>query len=188
MCEASAVTRAPSSASKPEPRSQGLLLPGLALLALVVLVAQVWPRTSPWVGKEAPDFSVPLIANAEPGSRARLSELRGHVVILDFWATWCGPCRLQAPIVERVSKRWAERGVVVLGVDVDEEPGVAAAFAREEGLSYPLASDERRQASAALDVERLPTLVVIDPQGRVRAYRTGLVSEGTLDELVRESL
>src|SRR4051812_24326348 len=74
------------------------------------------------VGKPAPDFLLPYVTPAERGQSQRLSDLQGHVVVLDFWASWCGPCREQTPVLERVARKLGER-VLVLGVGTSDERG-----------------------------------------------------------------
>jgi thiol-disulfide isomerase/thioredoxin len=144
------------------------------------------------VGGDAPDFSLPIVANGAAIGDAvgdkgtlRLSELRGQPILLDFWATWCGPCRAEAPIVDRVSRRWRDRGVVVIGVDTDApEQGDPRAFAAAHGLTYPIVRDDGR-ASRMYAVEGLPTLVVVSRAGKVVAVRTGITEDGELDRLIR---
>ena len=124
---------------------------------------------------------------AEPGT-FRLSELRGHAVLLDFWATWCEPCRLEAPIVEQLSRRWRDRGVVVVGVDTDTpDQGDPARFAAAHGLTYPMVKDDGR-ASRAYGVDALPTLVVVSRMGKIVAVRAGVTDDAELDRLVRQAL
>ena len=140
------------------------------------------------VGKVAPDLTMPVVANGDPGARMQLAELRGHAVILDFWATWCGPCALQAPILDRIARRHQKKGLVVLGVNVDDPPDIARAYASKKGLSYPIVTDDARDASGLYGVDKLPSLVVIDKQGKVVAYLTGLIDEASLDEVVAAAL
>jgi thiol-disulfide isomerase/thioredoxin len=158
----------------------------VALSALVGLA--VLPRIAPGAGsfvrKPAPDVTLPVVANGEPGARMRIADLKGHPVLLDFWASWCGPCNVEAPIIDRIAKRYEKRGLVVIGVDVDDEPEVAAAFARKKGLSYAIVVDPTKEASRLYDVDKLPSLVVIDKDGQIASYTTGVVDESSLDEIV----
>ncbi len=166
------------------------LYPAIAvLIALSALVGlAVLPRLAPGghdlQGKPAPDVTLPIAANGDAGARMQLSELKGQPVILDFWASWCGPCAIQAPILERVAQRYQKKGLVVLGVNVDDPPAVARQYALQKGLSYPIVLDEGRDASGHYGVDKLPTLVVIDREGKVAAYLTALVDEASLDEIV----
>jgi thiol-disulfide isomerase/thioredoxin len=179
--------------AEPEFYSGKVLYPAIAVLvALSALFGlAILPRFSTgasYVGKAAPDVTLPVAANGDEGARMRLSDLKGRAVVLDFWASWCGPCKLQAPILDRVARRYEPRGLVVLGINVDDTPELARSFATRKGLSYPILVDEGKAASAAYDVDKLPSLVVIDKEGRVVSYTTGLVDEGALDEIVATSL
>jgi cytochrome c biogenesis protein CcmG, thiol:disulfide interchange protein DsbE len=164
------------------------LLVGLALL----------PRLSRsyeagLVGREAPEFSLAVAANAaalgDNQTRITMSELRGHAVLLDFWATWCGPCRAQSPIVERISRRWRDQGVVVVGVNTDKpDEGDPAAFAQAHGITYPIVHDAMSEVARMYDVESLPTLVVVSRSGRVVAVRSGVTDDAQLERLLRQAL
>lgn len=178
----------------PEFYSGKVLYPAIAvLIALSALFGlAVLPRLVPggggMVGKPAPDVTFPVVANGDAGARIQLNELKGRAVVLDFWATWCGPCALQAPILDRIARRHQKRGLVVLGVNVDDGPDVARAYAMKKGLSYPIVVDEGRDASARYGVDKLPSLIVIDKQGNVLTYLTGLVDEASLDEVIAAAL
>jgi cytochrome c biogenesis protein CcmG/thiol:disulfide interchange protein DsbE len=165
----------------------------LVLVGGFALLPRVLGRREPaMVGRDAPDFTLPLVANGQgvgDGGQVRLSGLRGHAVLLDFWATWCEPCRIEAPIVDAVSRRWRDQGVVVVGVDTDgPDQGDPRAFARARGLTYPIARDTSGAAQRAFDVEVLPTLVVISSQGKIMALRTGITGSDELEQLVRKAL
>jgi thiol-disulfide isomerase/thioredoxin len=145
------------------------------------------------VGQQAPDFVLSVVANAAPSgddpSHLRMSDLRGQAVLLDFWATWCGPCRAEAPIVDALARRWKDRGVAVVGVDTDTpDQGDPRVFAQQYGLSYPVVRDSSGDASRRYGIDGLPTLVVVSRTGRVVAIRTGLTDGGELDRLVRQAL
>jgi cytochrome c biogenesis protein CcmG, thiol:disulfide interchange protein DsbE len=167
----------------------------LVLLAGFTLLPRVLGRhDSASVGHQAPDFALALVANgASLGERSTatlsLSELRGRAVLLDFWATWCEPCRVQGSIVDRLARRWHERGVVVVGVNTDTpDQGDPRAYATSHGLSYPIVKDDMGVASRAYGVEDLPTLVVLSPAGKIVAVRTGVTDDAELERLVRQAL
>jgi thiol-disulfide isomerase/thioredoxin len=167
------------------------VLVGLLALGFAALPRLVARRTSPLVGNDAPDFTLPFVANGaaiDPAKTAlSLHELRGRPVLLDFWATWCGPCRVEAPIVDRVSRRWRDQGVVVVGVDTDAPgEGDPRAFALAYGLGYPIVHD-RGAAMRSYGVDGLPTLVVVSGAGKVVAVRTGITDEAELERLIRQA-
>ncbi|HEY8042460.1 MAG TPA: TlpA disulfide reductase family protein [Polyangiaceae bacterium] len=190
-----------------DPRSTQTTLGALALVLVLLGGFAALPRLfghreAAGVGRDAPEFSLAVVANGgavagdtpPPGADAtrktlRLSELRGRPVVLDFWATWCPPCRAEAPIVDQVSRRWRDRGVVVLGVATDTpDQGDPGAYAASHGLSYPIVHDVTSVTSRAYDVESLPTLVVISREGRITAVRTGITDDAEIEKLIRQVL
>lgn len=166
------------------------------LLGFALLPRLFSSRRPGAVGKDAPEFDLPLVANAgvlgggkAEGANLRLSELRGSAVLLDFWATWCGPCRAEAPIVDAVSRRWRDKGLVVVGVNTDTaDQGDPHAYAVAHGLTYPIVHDEEGDASRVFAVDSLPTLVVLSRTGKVTAIRSGITNEDELERLVRQAL
>ncbi len=172
-------------------------LGALALVLLLLCALVLLPRVLHFggamgVGRDAPDFALPLVANgAELGQEGtlRLSTLRGRVVLIDFWATWCEPCRLQAPIVEQVARRWRERGVVVVGVNTDTPAeGDPRAFALSRGLTYPVVHDSAGAASRAYGIDELPTLLVVSRTGKIVGVRTGVTEGAELERLLQHAL
>jgi thiol-disulfide isomerase/thioredoxin len=186
---------------KGDPAPARSTLAGLALVVGLVAGFAILPRVlrpqgGARQGRDAPDFTLALVANAgslgaggSDKTALDLSELRGRAVLLDFWATWCEPCRLQAPIVEQLARRWRDRGVVVVGVNTDSATeGDPRAFASAWGLTYPIVKDEVGAASRAYGIEALPTLVVVSRLGKIVAVRSGVTDDGELERLVRQAL
>ncbi len=119
----------------------------------------------------APDFELPALHGE---GAVRLSNFRGHVVVLNFWGSWCPPCRAEAPVLNRFAERAAEHGVVVLGIDVWERNwNDGRAFLREFGLVYPNAYDERGRVTIEYGVSGVPETFVIDRDGRLLGKYTG---------------
>jgi thiol-disulfide isomerase/thioredoxin len=135
--------------------------------------------------KMAPEFTL----KDSTGKVVHLSDYKGKVVLLDFWATWCGPCRAEAPIVDQVSRRWRDKGVVVVGVNTDlPDQGDPKAFAMAHNLTYPIVHDTEGQAQRAFAVDSLPTLVVVSRTGKITAVRTGMTDDAELERLIRQAL
>ncbi|MBI2955971.1 MAG: TlpA family protein disulfide reductase [Acidobacteria bacterium] len=135
----------------------------LATLALLLALEGPGPRTqAPRAGEEVPDFSFELA-----GQRQRLRELRGRVVVLNFWATWCPPCVAEMPSLERLHRRLGGRGVVVLGISVDESPRNYEAFLRTHGITFPNYRDPEKRISTLYGTFLFPETFVIDRQGRL---------------------
>ena len=112
----------------------------------------------------APDFTVRSL----DGTRdIKLSNYRGHVVYLDFWASWCGPCRKSMPVMETFSQRYGDKGLVVLAVSVDEELQQAREFAGRWTLSYELAHSADGKVAEAYSLGGMPSSFIIDTDGRI---------------------
>jgi cytochrome c biogenesis protein CcmG, thiol:disulfide interchange protein DsbE len=161
-------------------------LVGSLLFGLLVLprVASHEVRASSLV----PNFSLTLLNGdgTENSSRLSLTALRGKVTILDFWATWCGPCAEQAKILERYNSV-PRSNVEVIGINAGEPTEVVSKHLRQHPAGYAIALDETSQVGEAFGVRGLPTLIVIAPNGRVSAVTSGVVSYAQLERLVRSA-
>jgi len=118
---------------------------------------------APQKGFLAPDFTL----ETGDGETVRLSELRGRPVVVNFWTSWCPPCREEMPALQRVFRDYQERDMVILGLNstVQDERGEALAFAIEQGLTFPILLDESGEATRLYQVRALPTTFFIDAQG-----------------------
>lgn len=135
------------------------------------------------IGSLAPEFEL-----AGPdGSRVRLSDLRGQVVLLNFWATWCVPCRAEMPLIEEAYRRRQAEGFVALGIDFDEPADLVTAFAEELGLSFPLLLDPGGLVQRQYRVVGYPSTVVVDREGRISSYHIGILARSQLDEYLAEA-
>jgi cytochrome c biogenesis protein CcmG, thiol:disulfide interchange protein DsbE len=178
-----------------EKKASGLGVIGLvvALVAGVAILPRLVSHKQPaLVGKDAPEFNLSIVLNEHPNEKAKpmlaLSDLKGKPVILDFWATWCGPCRAEAPILDKVAARYRDKGLVVVGVNTSDADGNAQEWARARGLSFPIVYDAGDSAARGYGVENLPTLVVVSKAGKIVAMRTGITDDAELESLVKDVL
>ena len=118
----------------------------------------------------APDFALRSFA----GVNHRLSEPRGEVVAIVFWASWCGECRAELERFERLRKTYAAAGFVVLGVNLDQDPGQARSIADAAGVGYPVLIDAGKDVSRSYRADDLPLVVLVDRHGVVRARHDAL--------------
>ena len=121
------------------------------------------------VADEAPDFTLKTLE----GPNLRLEEYRGQVVLLNFWASWCGPCRQEMPILDRLHQRYEDTGFAVLGVNVEGETAPAQKIVDKTNVTFPVLIDEGQSVSELYDLEAMPSTVVIDRDGVVRYYHRG---------------
>ena len=122
------------------------------------------------------------------GGSGSLDRYRGHVVLLNLWASWCAPCRSETPSLERLYRQEGNRGLVVLGVDQGESAATAAAFAREMRLSYPILLDEDQRYGRAYAAIGLPTSLVVDRRGRIVRGIDGELSFAQMHDAVEPLL
>jgi cytochrome c biogenesis protein CcmG/thiol:disulfide interchange protein DsbE len=165
-----------------------LLAVGAAILVGLLALPQFGKDAL--IGSEPRDFALPRLAAPDdvPGGPVRLSDFAGKAVLLEFWASWCGPCREQGPIVDRVAQSLSGRGLVALGIVSGDEPDDARRFLAAHPLGYPSVVDEQREAARAFGVNALPTLVALDRSGRVVAVRRQLVREAELRGIAEAAL
>jgi cytochrome c biogenesis protein CcmG/thiol:disulfide interchange protein DsbE len=131
---------------------------------------------APVVGAPAPEFELEVL----DGERLRLSDLRGRVVVLNFWATWCGPCRVEMPDLEERAARYVGR-LTVLGVNFDEPADEVAAFRDQVGVTFPLLLDPGAAVQRLYRVLGYPTTFFVDPEGIIRVQHIGLMTSGQID-------
>src|SRR5216117_2392824 len=112
----------------------------------------------------APDFTLP----GKTSPTVQLSKYKGSVVMLNFWASWCGPCRSEMPLMDQIYKKYAAAGFVLLGVNVDTDSSDAQKFLSQVSVSFPIAYDRENKVSKIYDVAAMPSTVFIDRKGRVR--------------------
>jgi thiol-disulfide isomerase/thioredoxin len=164
-----------------------MLYPSLAVGLLGFILGLQY---CPALARPAPDFSLPVVAadGHASGDRMRLADQRGKVVLVDFWATWCRPCQMSTPILLRLAERYRVRGLVLIGVNVDEGEGeMVGPFMRHFNVTYPIVHDDGT-AQGAYSIRALPTAVLIDRQGRIRNVHAGLADESDLASQIERLL
>jgi len=120
-------------------------------------------------GREAPDFAL----KSSDGENLRLSEYRGDVVMLNFWATWCGPCRQEMPLLDEMFQRYRKVGFTLLGINIDEDTRRAREMADTLGVSFPVLFDLDKDVSRLYAIDAMPVTLLIDRQGVVRHVHYG---------------
>ena len=133
---------------------------------------------------DAPDFEMQTF----DGESLRLSDLEGKVVVLNFWASWCPPCRWEMPSFESIYQEYKDEGVVFVGVAMSDTLEDAQGFADEAGVTYPIGLDTDNQIAIAYRVMSLPTTFFIDKEGKVQRRLTSAANEGVLKVFLRGQL
>jgi cytochrome c biogenesis protein CcmG/thiol:disulfide interchange protein DsbE len=132
------------------------------------------------VGDQAPDKELPRLTG---GGTGELADYRGRWVLLNFWASWCEPCRDEAPLLERFQVQHSSDEFTVLGVDLDDNSDDARAFVEEFGLSYPQLRDgDGRERRDAYGMTGFPESFLVDPEGKLALIRRGPVDQRVLNE------
>lgn len=140
-----------------------------SFVAGMFLSLAMLPVSAETIDKPAPDF----VLKSNQGKNVRLSELRGEVVLLNFWATWCGPCRQEMPELDALHQRYKDMGFTVLGINVNENSSDADEMLSENPVSFPVLYDASSQVSELLDVDAMPTTILVDRDGTMRHLHKG---------------
>jgi peroxiredoxin len=141
----------------------------LTLGLLVTVFAATSLASSDLEGRAAPDFAL----KSSTGENLRLSEYRGDVVMINFWATWCGPCRQEMPLLDELYTRYQRVGFNLLGVNIDDDSRRAMQMIDELGVSFPVLFDSKKEVSKLYEVEAMPVTVLVDREGMVRHVHHG---------------
>lgn len=155
-----------------------------ALLALLVFPAAY----ADVVEGPAPDFTL----KSRSGENVKLSEYRGDVVMINFWASWCAPCRQEMPLLEEMYKKYSDLGFVLLGVNVEEDSTKANDLLREVAVTFPVLFDNSNKVTKLYNVVAMPSTILVDRDGKMRylhrGYLPGYENEYVkhIKELIRE--
>ena len=148
----------------------------LARISMAVLLLMlggcVGTEVGPFEGRTAPSFEGSTLS----GQTLTIGELRGRPTMMVFWASWCGPCRTEAPDVARVAQSYGDR-IHVVGVNAGEDPSVAMAASRQMNMSWPVVLDSSGAIRNAYKVSSIPLVLVIDADGRVRHRNNGIPTD-----------
>ena len=150
-------------------------------LLLVGLAAGV--TLAPLAASNRPDFRLPSLDGKSLGP----ADFRGKVVVLDFWATWCGPCHAQQSILQKVHGQYAPGQVQFLAVDVGEDEKTVRAFVKERPFPFPVLLDEKESLTGKYGLVAFPTLMIVDTKGEVTYLRPGIVPEKRLRDLLEKA-
>lgn len=159
-----------------------LFLLGLFGYALFGNRATIHP--SHLLGTEAPDFTLKLFN----GEQLRLSDLRGKAVLINFWASWCAPCREEAPVLEASWRKYREKPVVFIGINIWDDKDSALSFLTRFGGNYPNGADPKGEIAINYGVAGVPETYFIDPTGKIVGKYAGQLTNEIVDYFMEKSL
>lgn len=145
------------------------------VLGLMVVLTGATTMAEWKVGTTLPDLATCKLERALPATA-------GKVVLLDFWGSWCGPCKASFPALDEIQKQYARQGLVVLAVNLDEKPEAMLKFLKENPVSFAVVRDASHTLVAQADVQSMPSSFVIDRAGKVRFAHTGFHGAKTVAE------
>lgn len=140
----------------------------LAGFTLIFSMTVTYAASEKMSGK-APNFTL----KSRSGKNIKLSELRGQVVMLNFWASWCGPCRKEMPLLEKISKKYKRLGFTLLGVNVEENSTDAKNYLKDVKVTFSILFDRTQKTSKLYNVSAMPTTILIDRNGNQRFIHKG---------------
>ena len=165
-----------------------LFVPGMIGLLAYGFMRDARYIQSPLVARQAPSFTLTLF----DGKVVRLADCRGKAVLVNFWASWCVPCRAEAAALESAWQKYMDRGVVFIGVNIQDKEEDARAFMREFGISYLNGRDESGKVAIDYGVWGIPETFFIDPQGRITYKHAGELRSpiigAKLDEALKDTV
>lgn len=162
------------------------------LYLLLVLVLAVLARSPIALAVAGQGPAANFTLKSASGKNFRLSEYRGQVVLINFWASWCGPCRQEMPHLDSIQKKYQDLGFTVFGVNVEKDRAMADKILRDIPVSFPILFDTENEVSQVYDVDAMPATVLVDRNGEIRfmhrGYKPGyeLEYERQIKTLIRE--
>jgi len=183
----SAMANSDVAAAPRKPAFLWIVVGGLAIAALAALAA--WHLAKPkQSGPVATGDAAPIFARqALDGRRVALDDYRGRVVLVDFWATWCGPCHLQADILAPLYAEYKGRGVEFLSVSVGEEEATVRDFVAKKPSPFPVLVDPADELTPAYGIVALPTVLIVDKAGKVAYFNFGISDADTLRKALAQA-
>jgi thiol-disulfide isomerase/thioredoxin len=176
-------------------KNKSLILVGLFIAATAVVLALTAarkPSTSPNEATSTSASPAPSPAwelKGVDGKPVKSSDFAGKVVILDFWATWCGPCRMEIPGFIELQKQYADKGLVVVGVSLDQDgASVVKSFMDKTGINYPVVLGDETIVNAFGGVEGIPTTFIIDRDGRIVGKHVGYAPKAEFESEIKPLL
>jgi thiol-disulfide isomerase/thioredoxin len=156
-------------------------LPSILFLGLLALLPTACaPKAGPAPGWELKNLD---------GKSVRLSDFKGKVVILDFWATWCPPCREEIPHFVELQTKYKDKGLVVVGISLDEGgPAVVSSFVAAQKINYPIVMGNETVSTAYGNIQAIPTTFVIDPNGDIVGRHEGFTEESVFESEIQKLL
>lgn len=158
----------------------------IVLVSGLVFSSYVWSARDALLNSAAPDFTLRSL----DGPNQRLSEQRGDVVLINFWASWCGPCRQEMPLLDELNRKYEPMGFKMFGINVEEDSSAAEQMLSEVGVGFPILFDPDNKVSEAYRVIAMPTTVVINRDGEVsyvhHGYKPG--DEQKYQEAIRKAI
>jgi thiol-disulfide isomerase/thioredoxin len=151
---------------------------------LVALLAAIWAAVGMAAGTPKPGDTFPDLAGFQ--FEGALPELKGKVVIVDLWASWCGPCKKAMPVLKDLHEKYGAKGVVVVGVSLDETKADMDAYLKKNPMPFTIVRDPKGKLAEKLGVGGIPTSFVLAPDGKVKSVHEGFEGEATRKKYVQE--
>lgn len=165
-------------------RKASWIMVAMAVGLLLILGYGLRSRSGSLIGAPAPDFALSLF----DGGELSLADLHGSVVVVNFWASWCPPCRDEAPVLEKIWREYENQGVIFVGVNFRDVPAKAMTFIEEFDITYPNGLDPYNRVSKAYGITGVPETFLIARDGHVVEHYIGPVSEADLRAALKEVL